>query len=177
MKRSRKILLAVLLSVVVVAGTIGGIALASDDEEDAVPADGFGNLIEKVSQIYQDKTGTALDTEKLEESFIEARNQIRTESREQLRQRLIDEGRITQEQLDEFDKWLESRPDFPTQEYKEWMESRPDFSTEEFKEWMESRPEGLPFGPGMQRQGRHFFGFDRFGGGPRGWCFPETPAE
>jgi hypothetical protein len=177
MKRSRKILLAVLLSALVLAGSIGGIALASDDEEDTGPADGFGNLIEKVSQIYQEKTGTALDTEKLEESFIEARNQIKSESRDRFRQRLIDEGRITQEQLDEFDKWLESKPDFPTDEFREWMESKPDFPTDEYKEWMESIPEGLPFGPGMRGHDGHFFGFKRFGGGLRGWCVPDVPAE
>jgi len=35
------------------------------------------------------------------------------QAREQLHQRLIEEGVVTQEQLDEFEQWMESRPEMP----------------------------------------------------------------
>jgi hypothetical protein len=169
MWRSKKFIFTALLTVVVLGGILGGFAVArADDEDTSQPQQGDVNLLDKVAEIYEKNTGVAIDSQELQKAFTEASDRMMTEARDQFLQKLVDEGKITQEQLDEYNKWLESRPAFPTDEYKEWMESRPDIQ--------------LPFGPG-NRDGEKPFGgmsrgFDKgFGGGFRGWCAPEAPTN
>jgi hypothetical protein len=182
MWRSKKFIIIAVLTVVVLGGTLGGVAIASANDDDT-PRSKTAALMDKVAEIYEKNTGTPIDSGELQKAFTEARDEIATQAREQFRQKLIDEGKVTQEQLDELEQWLKSRPDFPTDEFKQWMESRPDFPTEEFKQWMESRPDiQLPFGPGNQGgerpSGDMHRGFgDRFGGGFRGWHAPDDTAE
>jgi hypothetical protein len=79
----------------------------------------------------------------------------------------LEEDVITQEQLDDFDKWMESRPDFPSEEFKEWLESRPDIE--------------LPFGTRYDGEekpfGKVFRHFRGFGGGFRDRCQPDSSEE
>lgn len=165
MKRSRKILLAVLLATVVLAGSISGVALAADGDDEDGPATEFGNFMDRVIELYQEKTGATIDKDKLHESLNESMEELGDRPRIQVRQRVLDD--LTEEQREALDEWLESRPEFPTEEFEEWMESRPDFPTEEFEEWMESRPDDIPFGPGPRGGFGHggFNGHGRFGGG------------
>jgi hypothetical protein len=172
MWRSKKFVIIALMVVIVVAGSIGGVALAQSDDEEVTPPKASGEaLLEKVCEIYNDANPEApIDCEALQAAFDQAREQINTQAREQFRQRLIEEGKITQEQLDELDKWLEARPDFPTDEYKEWMESRPDVP--------------FAFGPGnnggFKAFGDGHRGFGKFGGGfPRfgGACTPDSETN
>lgn len=169
MWRSKKFIFTALLTVVVLGGILGGFAVArADDEDTSQPQQGDVNLLGKVAEIYEKNTGVAIDSQELQKAFTEARTAMATDARNQFLQNLVDEGKITQEQLDEFEKWLESRPNFPTDEYKEWMESRPNFP--------------YLFGPGNRGGekpfGGMFRGFDKgFGGGFRGWCAPEAPTN
>lgn len=148
MRRSRKFILIGLLAVVVLAGSIGGVALAqTGNGDDTQPGTQYIAILERVSEIYKEKTGVTIDPQELQNAFIQAGQERMTEARNQFRQRLIDEGQITQEQLDEFDAWLESKPDIP-----------------------------LPFGKGGPGGMKPFGGFGRFGGGFHGWCQPQ-PSE
>jgi hypothetical protein len=142
MKKHKKVLLAVILAAAIIAGSIGGVILASDegDEDSATP--GFGSFIDRVLELYQEKTNTVIDKEALQEAFKEAREEMREEQpRFRLHDRILDDDELTQEQREEIEAWLEARPEFPTDEFKEWMESRPGIVSEEFKEWLESRPD------------------------------------
>lgn len=163
MKRSKKIILIAVMAVVVLAGTIGGVALAQDENEaNSQPEVKRGAFLEKVCEIYNAKNPEApIDCEELKDAFTQAGSEIQTQARDRIRQRLTDKDTMTEEQREELEAWLESKPEFPTDEFKEWMESRPDFPNDEFKEWMESKPDG-----------RH--GFGKFGGGLRGWLAPDT---
>ncbi|MCK4862734.1 MAG: hypothetical protein KAS25_00490 [Dehalococcoidales bacterium] len=172
MWRSKKFLYSMLLTVVVLGGILGGVATAyADDEDTSQPPAGDVTFLDKVAEIYETNTGVAVDSEELQNAFDEARNELGIQARDRLHQRLIEEGVLSQEQLDELEQWMQSRPDFQTEEFEEWMESRPDID--------------LPFGPGNEdgrkRFGnmfRSFRGFaNRFGGGPHGWCVPYAPAE
>jgi hypothetical protein len=166
MRKGKKIILIALLTIVVLAGTIGGVALAADNDEDSQPRAHRGALLEKVCEIYNDNPDRPgdIDCDLLKDAFAQAGSQLREEAKQQFRQRLIDEGKVTQEQLDEFDKWMESRPDFPTEEFKEWMESRPDDAP-------------FQFGSGNHDGMKRFGGFGKFGGGFRGWSEPDESAE
>ncbi len=161
MFKSKKFIIAAVLVAVVLTATIGGVALANSGDDDS-PRLAQTQLMDKVAEIYQQNTGTALDSEALVQAFIEARQELGQEAREQLEQRLLDEGVITQEQLDALKAWLEARPDSPlSDEFKTWLEARPDI-------------DGLPhfqmerFGGGQASPGpRHGFGF--------GFGLPDSP--
>jgi hypothetical protein len=144
MKRHNKILLAVFLAAVVLAGSIGGAVLASDNDEKSSKETEFGSFIERVLELYQEKTNTVIDREALEDSFNQAREEIHeAQPRFRFHGRLFDDEALTQEQRDEIEAWLEARPEFPTNEFKEWLESKPELLPENFKEWLESRPDFL----------------------------------
>ncbi len=171
MWRSKKFILTVLLTVVVLGGILGGYAVAKANDEDATPPQaGELNFLDKVVEIYEKNTGVTINSEELQKAFNEVRAELRIQAREQMRQRLIDEGLVTQEQLDELEQWLESRPDFPTDEFEEWLESRPDI---DFHFRLGNDGE-KPLG-GMFR-GFHGFGKE-FGDRFRGWCAPDTTEK
>jgi len=112
--RSKKFIVIVLLAVLVVAGSIGGVALAqSDNENDSQPEAVFGVLWDKVGAIYEQKTGVAIDQEALEDSFAQAQNEMRDEALQNRLQSLVKEGKMTQEQADQYKEWLESKPEGP----------------------------------------------------------------
>jgi len=195
MKRPKKILLAVLLTAVVLAGSISGAVLASDNDEEDSTTPEFGNFIDKVLEIYREKTGTSIDKEALQESLNQAREEMRAEQpRVRFHGRLFDDEALTQEQRDEIGAWLEAKPEFPTDDLKEWLESKPELLPDDFKEWLESRPdflddemtawfdtcpEAIPFKFGMHgRMGPRVFGhLDKSGGFRMFGCLDSDLAE
>jgi len=123
MHLKKKFLITGVLCVVVLAGVLGGFAIASADDGDSAR----DTLMDKVAEIYQKNTGTAIDAQELQKAFTEAGGAVRLNMRDQMLQKLVDEGKITQEQADAWKSWLESRPDKAlTDEFKTWMESRPE---------------------------------------------------
>jgi hypothetical protein len=169
MKRHKKILLAVFLAAVVLAGSIGGAVLASDSDEESNTEPEFGSIFERILELYQEKTNTVIDREALQESFTQAREEMReAQPRFRFHGRLFDDEALTQEQRDEIEAWLEARPEFPAEEFKEWLESRPDFLEDEMAAWFDTCPETMPFKFGeFGKPGRHSFGMvkgfgDRF---------------
>ena len=127
MRRSKKLIIIAVLATVVLAGSIGGIALAADNENDGGPAAKFGELFDRVCEIYEQKTGVAIDQAALKDSFTQAHEELRPElpalstmpkrgemDREAMQERLqalYDEGKITQEQFENKKAWLEAMPD------------------------------------------------------------------
>ena len=155
MKRSKKLIIAAVLAGVLLLGSLGGVALAQEDEDDG-PAAKFGEFIDKVVALYEQKSGgdTIDNPEALKEALTEAGAQMRAEAVENRLQGLTDEQR---EALQE---WWDARPGL-TDEQKEALE-----------EWRDSRPEDFP----MNFGGRMHGGF-RDMGGPRGFWGPCPPAE
>jgi hypothetical protein len=128
MSKRKKFIIAAVLLVAVIAGTIGGVAIAQPggpnggDRGSASTA-----MLERVAEIYEENTNTAIDVDELQNAMTQAREEIAAEQREQRRQKLVEEGIITQEQLDELEAWLDARPDsVMSDEFKEWLEDRPD---------------------------------------------------
>jgi hypothetical protein len=95
-------------------------------------------LLDRVCQIYEANTGTAIDLQQLKDAFDQAMKEEQDKAMESWLQNLVDEGKITQEEADQ---------------YLEWWQARPDVTL--------PGPEGFGFGGGMER-GRGF----GHGGGP-----------
>jgi hypothetical protein len=127
MWRNKKLIIIEVLVVVMLVATAGLVAVVQADDENAEQdQNSASSLMEKVAEIYEANTGTAIDAEELENAFTQACQEIRTENRYQFLDKLVEMGKITQEQADEFKAWLESRPDIFTDEFQQWLDSRPD---------------------------------------------------
>jgi hypothetical protein len=113
MWRSKKFLLVTVLAVVALVGSIGGVALAqSGNGDNDQPIAQHQAMLEKVCAIYGENTGTAIDSEALQEAFEQARSDMQDEARNNFLQGLVDEGKISQEEADQYKAWLESKPEF-----------------------------------------------------------------
>ena len=125
MWRSKKFILVAVLAVVLLAGSIGGVALAADNGDDSQPKARCGDMLERVCEIYEQNTAVVIDQEALKDAFAQVRGEMRPEApqnrpkmepeammKDHL-QNLVDEGKITQEQADALQEWWEARPDVP----------------------------------------------------------------
>jgi len=150
MWRSKKFILIMVLAIVTLAGSIGGVVYAqSGNGDDSQPKAQFATLLDKVCAIYQQNTGTAINAEELQKAFDQARSEMGEEALDKFLQSLVDEGKITQEQADQYKAWIKSKPDIDIP--------------------LVPGPFGFP-GHGMHR------GFGGPGGFP-GWGEPPQPPE
>ena len=112
MRQKKKLILFALLGVMLVSGIIGGVAVAqSDDSNSGQTQDRFESLLDRVSEIYTQNTGISLDPEQLKTAFAQAQTEIQNEALQSWLQNMVTEGKITQEQADQYLQWWQSRPD------------------------------------------------------------------
>lgn len=109
MKRSKKWIIAVVVTALILAGTMGGAVLA-DDGNGSSP---LGSLWDRICEIYQQKTGVAIDQTVLKDAISQARDEMQLKTMEERLQSLVEQGQITQEQADEYLNWWQARPDVP----------------------------------------------------------------
>ena len=164
MRRSKKFILIALLAVVVLVGSTAGVIFAQTGNGDGSQPK---TLLARVAEILE------IDQQRLEDAFAQARGEMKDEALDRYLQNLVEQGRITQEQADQYRSWIQAKPDTSQfqQQITEWQQAMPGVPAE-LKEWQQSRPD-IP--PGSFK--RHF-GFRRFGGGfgTRGWGGPRpTP--
>jgi len=112
MFKSKRFIVGVVLVAVILAGSIGGAVLAADNG-DGDPVPRHEAMLDRVSEIYEQNTGVAIDQEALKDAFAQAQDEGRTEAMQNRLQTLVEEGKITQEQADEKLDWLGQKPDFP----------------------------------------------------------------
>jgi len=122
MSNRRKIIVGILVSTMALAGVLAG-TLSADDEGGATPRN---NVLARVAEIL------GLPQADVENAFEQAMTEQREERQAEMQaardarlQDLIDEGVFTQEQVDEWESWLEARPD-NSDAMRAWLESRPD---------------------------------------------------
>ena len=113
----KKIIIIAVVTVVTLGGILGGVAVASADEENQVPGEiapmaDISNLAERVADKYEELTGDPIDSEKLVEAFTEVKKEIRSEAMDKMLDRLVEDGKITEEQALEFKDWIANAPDF-----------------------------------------------------------------
>ena len=101
---NRRWLFAVLLVGLLAAGATGGAVLAHNNGGPQGESR-FGELSSRVAAIL------GLDEETVQDAFQQAVLQIRDEALQERLDLLVESGRLTQEQADEYGDWLQSRPD------------------------------------------------------------------
>jgi len=118
MLRKRKFIIMLLGAVLIIAASIGGVAMAQDSEDNTQP----DSLMGRVANIL------GIDQQTVEDAFEQAQAEMREAALDRYLQKLVDEGKINQEEAAEYKTWLENRPDMTDylNRYKDWMESRPD---------------------------------------------------
>jgi len=114
MWQSKKFILVAVLAAVVLVGSIGGVVLAqANNGDDSQPKAQYEALLDKVCAIYEQNTGVAIDSQELQKAFTQAQSQMRDEALDNYLKNLVGQGKITQEQADQYLKWWQSRPDVP----------------------------------------------------------------
>ena len=111
---SKKFIVAVVLATVVLVGGVGGTVLAQNENEDEnQPQARYAALLDKVCAIYEENTGTTIDPQALQDAFVQAQSEMRTEALQNRLQYLVGQGQITDEQAGQYLEWWQSKPDAP----------------------------------------------------------------
>ena len=173
MWRSKKFIVIALMAAVVLVGSIGGVVLAQmEDGDETEPETKCQALLDRIGEIYQEKTGVAINQEAIKDAFAQAQSEIRDEALDRYLQNLVDEGRINEEEARQYKEWWRARPDMEPfrQQLREWEQARPDVPPE-LKDWLQSRPD-IP----LPMPHQHNLPFRGFHGGPCGPLgFDEPP--
>ena len=110
MLKKKKIIIPAILAIVL-AAVLGGVALAADDGDTTPPADTrITALWDEMASVLQND-GISITSDQLQSAFAEAQGNIRAAALQDFLDKLVTEGKITQEQADSYQQWLESRPD------------------------------------------------------------------
>ena len=127
----RKLMISVMM-VVMVVGLTGGVVTAQTNEPDGTSR--LQDLASRVAAIL------GIDEQQVQDALDQARTELRDERMQAKLAAMVEQGRLTQEQADEYATWHETRPSF------------------------------IGPGLGGPKFGHHGRGFGRRGGGHRGWA-------
>jgi len=113
MRLNKKLIIIAVSVAVLLVGSIAGIVLAAgNDNSNQSNAQGE-DILAKVCTIYQQNTGVTIDETALKTAFTQAENEAQL-AREQARLKdLVTQGKITQDQADQYLNWWQSRPNVP----------------------------------------------------------------
>jgi hypothetical protein len=105
--KKKWVLLALLAAILIlVAGIIGGVAYAQAGNSTS-SGNSSKTLMGRVAAIL------GIDQQTLESAFNQAQKEMRSEELDNRLKSLVDEGKLTQEQADQYKQWWQSRPDVP----------------------------------------------------------------
>ena len=110
MWRNKKLIVGVTLAAVMLFGGLGAVAFAADSGNDSQSASNV-TLLDRVCEIYQEKTGITIDQEALKDSFAQAQRERREAALEKHLAEMVDKGVITEEESSQIQEWWKSRPD------------------------------------------------------------------
>ena len=101
---------------IAIGGIAGEVIAAADDsssntEDQSQIADRYHVLLDRACAIYEEETGVTIDSEQLKDALKQAQSELRDEALQNLLENLVDEGKITQEEADQYLEWWQSRPD------------------------------------------------------------------
>jgi len=117
MKKKKLIIISIAITVVILAGGIlGGVVYAQSGTTTTTSTTTTSTtttsttkdtLFAKVAAIL------GIDEAKLESAFSQAREEIQTDALNNRLQRLVEAGKLTQEEADQYLKWWQSQPTLP----------------------------------------------------------------
>lgn len=99
----RKKFIIPLVAAIALAGILAGSAFAQEGDEVGPPPG--GTLIERLAE----KLG--IEQSELETAFAEVRSEMRDELQNSRLETLVEQGRLTQEEADQFKEWWQARPE------------------------------------------------------------------
>jgi hypothetical protein len=103
-RKKKWVIIAVVAAVVVLAaGILGGVAYAQTPPGTDSSKTLLGRVAEKLG----------LDQKKVEDAFAQAQKDMKVEAEKARLDQMVKNGKLTQTQADEFQKWLDSRPEVP----------------------------------------------------------------
>ncbi|MGQ9546245.1 MAG: hypothetical protein ACUVTR_03655 [Dehalococcoidia bacterium] len=116
MRKRKWFIPVVVASILLVGGITGAVAVAGSNssnasEDQSQPPNRLQALLDRACAIYEEQTGVAIDPEQLKDALKQARQEMCEEALENWLQKLVEQGRMTQEQVDEYLEWWQSRPD------------------------------------------------------------------
>jgi hypothetical protein len=137
MRKHKKIIIIAVAAILVVGATLGAVAVAQAADQGTSQPQSANNtaLYDKIAAIYKTNTGNSIDSAALQKAFQQAQQQLATDARDKMLQKLVTDGKITQKQADDYKKWLSSMPS--------------NALTDQYKQWLQSKPQGIPGGPGL----------------------------
>jgi hypothetical protein len=134
MWRSKKfIIIAVLAATVVLVGSTAGVVLAragSGGDSQTGVTQASDNASQSKTLLARVAAILGIDQQKVENAFVQARTEMRDEALDNYLNNLVAQGKITQEQADQYKTWMKSRPDMSQyqQQLREWQEAKPDIT-------------------------------------------------
>lgn len=136
MKRFQKFVLAIVLVAVMLVSSAPAIALAQENETPARR----GALIAQVAEIL------GIDQQELEDALRQAQMELQQENLDSRLEELVADGTLTQEQANELESWINSRPDvpnIPARQLKQALENGTitQEQIDQLKAWFQSRPD------------------------------------
>ena len=163
MWRSKKFIIIGLLATVLLVGSIGGVAFAQTGSGSPAGVLLTQNVSENVSQpktlLARVAKILGIDQQKLENAFTQAQSEMKNEALDNYLKKLVDEGKITQAQADQYKAWVQARPDMEPfrQQLKEWQQARPNTDNASLP-GLFGRFGGRGFNGGMKWGGGRLFG-------------------
>jgi polyhydroxyalkanoate synthesis regulator phasin len=101
-----------ILSEGLTGGVVAAVSTSSNNTEDqSQVTDRYQALLDRACAIYEESTGVAIDSEQLKDAMDQAQSELQKEALETRLQNLVDNGKITQEEADQYLEWWQSRPD------------------------------------------------------------------
>jgi len=112
----RKWFIPVVLSLVLIGGVTGGVVAAANNssgstEYQTQATERCQALLDRVCAIYEEQTGVAIDPEQLRNAWRQARGEMVDAAVENWLQNLVDNGKITEEEAQQYLDWWQARPD------------------------------------------------------------------
>jgi hypothetical protein len=117
MKKRKWFIPVVVASVLLIGGVTGGLVAANNSSSNTTAGNQtratgqYQALLDRVCAIYEENTGVAIDSGQLKDALEQARSEMQNEAVKSWLQNLVDKGKITQGEADQYLNWWQSRPD------------------------------------------------------------------
>jgi ABC-type glycerol-3-phosphate transport system substrate-binding protein len=132
MRKYKKIFIIAAIAVVVLAASLGAVAIVQADTNTtsttttSVFSDNRTSLYDKVAAILKQNNGVNITGADLQKAFQQAQQQAASDALDNMLQKLVADGKITKQQATDYKNWLSSKPtEMFSDQYKQWLQSKP----------------------------------------------------